>query len=362
MARPNEVGDDVTAGGHVEFRDLRAVVFTDHVPPGAAGELPALYSTLLSTVDWLETQEKVQPTGACILEEPHHVVLFLVAGDTIEVLNKEFAIAPRDAERLCRALFRALPTTRRIHLEILFPPWEFKPPKRILYWTDHMIIELPDTVEAYLASLSKKLRYEIRSRSRRLREAHPDTVTETVTPGDDTEGCVRTLIGWKNARFNARGEKTLWQNDPAMVEKLTELVRRCGRVRVTRIDGRAAAISFFFSVGTVAYGLQTSFDPAYAAFSLGTQHSFDDVAEAIRTGHRRMSLLWGEEGYKRRFGAKPRRATRLSVFRRQTDRLFSLDEAREVAWRNLRRSGQREYWRARQAAGRRARRLGLLRR
>ena len=79
-----------------------------------------LYNTLLSTEDWFEIEDGAQPTGACLLESPHHVILFHVAGDTIEVSNKEFAIGPRSAERACRALFRALPGTRRIHLEVLF--------------------------------------------------------------------------------------------------------------------------------------------------------------------------------------------------------------------------------------------------
>jgi hypothetical protein len=331
------------------------VVFTGQVPPGTAEELPALYNTLLSTEDWFELEDGVKPTGACLLEAPHHVILFHVEGDTIEVSNKEFAIGPRSAERACRALFRALPGTRRIHLEVLFPPWELKLPTRVLYWTDHMIVDLPDTVDEYLASLGKRTRREIRSKRRRLLEAHPDTVAEMAASADRPEELIETMIAWKNARFNARGEDTVWQKNPGADQGFAELVRRRGRVRVTRVDRRAAAVSFLFPVGAAVYVLQTGFDPKYEDFSLGFLDTFEDIADAIRTGHRQVSLLWGQDDHKRRLGAKPRRATRLSVFRTQTDWLYSLDEGWEVAWRNLRRNAHRHYWRTRQVAGRQLR-------
>ncbi|HEY5168416.1 MAG TPA: GNAT family N-acetyltransferase [Thermoleophilia bacterium] len=346
------VAPDVPAAG-VEYPDLRAVVFTDRVPPGAAEELPALYNTLLSTEDWFEIEDGIKPTGACLLESPHHVILFHVAGDTIEVLNKEFAIGPRSAERACRALFRALPGSRRIHLEVLFPPWELKLPKRVLYWTDHMIVDLPDTEEAYLASLGKRTRREVRNKSRRLLESHGDTFAEMVASADHPEEFVAALIAWKNERFNAHGKNTVWQENPGADQGFAELVRRRGRVRITRIDGSVAAVNFLFPVGTAVYVLQAGFDPKYEDFSLGFLNTYWNIADAIRTGHRELSLLWGQDDHKRRFGAKPRRATRLSVFRNRTARIYSLDEGWEVAWRNLRRNAHREYWLARHAVGRR---------
>ena len=93
-----------------------------------------------------------------------------------------------------------------IHLEVLFPPWEFKLPKRVGLWTDHMIIDLPDAVDDYLASLGKRTRREIRSKGRHLRDAHPDVVMQVTASTDQPKDLVDTFISWKNERFNARGE------------------------------------------------------------------------------------------------------------------------------------------------------------
>lgn len=174
---------------------------------------------------------------------------------------------------------------------------------------------------------------------------------------DHPDEFVETMIAWKNQRFNARGEQTVWQQNPHSGAGFAELVRRRGRIQCTRLDGGVAAISFLFPVGNAVYTLQSAFDPKYEDYSLGFLTDYESIAEAIRTGHRQTSLLWGEDEHKRRFGAKPRRATRLSVFRTQSDRLYSLEESWEAAWRNLRRNGQRGYWRARHAVGRRIRAL-----
>ena len=222
-------------------------------------------------------------------------------------------------------------------------PSQLTLPKRILYWTDHMIVDSQlDTTDAYLASLSKKMRYELRSK------VAPPPRPPTPTPSWSTWCRPTRPMSWSGrwspGRANAStraGRRRSGRTILAWSGKLTELVRRRGRTRITRIDGRLAAISFLFPVGTVVYGLQTGFDPRV--------HLLLPRAPAQPRGHRGRhphrppadESALGPGAAKRRFGANPRRATKLSIFRTQTDRLFSLDEAWEVARRDLRRRGQR---------------------
>jgi CelD/BcsL family acetyltransferase involved in cellulose biosynthesis len=334
------------------YADLGAVVFPEHVPDGLADELPALYGSLLSTVDWFETQDLATPTAACTLERPRHVLLFYHVDDTIEILNKEFAIAPADAERACRALFRALPNARRIHLEIMFPPAELRLPKRVLYGADHMVIDLPATAEAYTASLGKKTRQQLRRSQRFIERDHGAVSVETISPVAQADELMDLLVGWKNQRFNAKGLTTMWQKDPSGAGHVADLVRRRGRVRIAHIGGERAAIQLLFPVGTSMYVMHSGFDPQFSAYGLGLLQIYDVVCEAVAEGFTRFSLLWGDGEHKAHLGAIPRQATRVSVFRSQTARVYSLGEAREVTSRHLRRRGQRYYWRARHAAGR----------
>ena len=341
----------------VRYSDLGAIVYPAGIPDGVADELPALYNSLFSTIDWFEVQDEVTPTGACVLERPRHVLLFYQVKDTLETLNKECAIAPRDAERACRALFRAFPHSHRIHLEVMFAPAELRLPKRVLYGADHMVIDLPATVDAYTASLGRKTRQQVRRSQRAIEKEQGPIAVETVAPAVEADELISTLVSWKNLRFNARGQTTLWQEDPAAARYVAELARRRGRVRIASIAGARAAIQFLFPVGKSMYVMQSGFDPKFSTYGLGLLETYNVACEAIEEGFLRLSLLWGGEQHKAHLGARPRRATRVSVFRSQTARIHSLDEAQEVAVRNLRREGQRYYWRARHAAGRALRAL-----
>ncbi|HTX70927.1 MAG TPA: GNAT family N-acetyltransferase [Thermoleophilia bacterium] len=335
---------------------LGAEVSLGPVPDRLVEELPALYGSLFSTGDWFRIFDEVTPGGSCILSDPRHVLLFHQKGDTVDVLNKAFAIAPTDAARACRALFDALPRARRIHLEVMFPPAELHAPKRVLYSAEDMVVDLHGSPDAYYSSLGKKTRKNVRNMDNRLRRAQPDVTTEIVQVGDRASELVGQFLTWHLPRAKERGFVSGYVSKPKQAAQTTELVRAGAEAQLTSIGGRLAAIEFIFYVGPDANLYAGSFDAAYGDLNLGFLSTYWALRETARRGARRCHLLWGTDYYKTLLGARPERATRLSVFRSQTARLHSLDEAREVAVRDARRRGQRDYWRARHAAGRLVRR------
>ena len=322
------------------------------MPDALVAELPELYGSLFCTEPWFRIFDEAEPAGACVLADPRHVLLFSLNGDTVEVLNKAFAMEPRDAARACRALFRALPRVRRIHLEVMFPPTELHGPKRVLYSADDMVVDLPGSAEGYYASLGKKTRKNVRNFENRLRRAHPDTTVEIVEVGDQAEELVEQFLVWHLARAKERGFVSGYVSKPKQAAQTTELVRGGAEAQLMTIGGRLAAIEFLFFVGPDANIYAGSFDATYSDLDLGFLSTYWALRAAAGRGVRRCHLLWGTDYYKTLLGARPERASRLSVFRSQTARLHSLGEAKEVAWRDLRRRGQRDYWRARHVAGR----------
>jgi hypothetical protein len=334
------------------FPHLGAEVSLGLVPDALVDELPGLYASLFSTGPWFRIFDETTPGGSCVLSDPRHVLLFSVAGDTIEVLNKAFRMDPADARRACEALFRALPAARRIHLEVMFPPDQLRAPKRVLYSAEDMVVDLHGSADAYYASLGKKTRKNARNYENRLRRAHPDVATKILEVGDRSPELVDQFLVWHLARAEERGIVSGYVSKPKQAAQTTELVRGGAQAQLTTIDGRLAAIEFIFYVGPDANLYAGSFDAAYADLNLGFVSTYWALRETAAHGARRCHLLWGTDYYKTLLGARPERAVRLSVFRSRTARLHSLHEAREVAWRDLQRRGQRDYWRARHAAGR----------
>lgn len=338
------------------FPDLRASLVTGPVSDELLDELPTLYGSLFATREWFTSFEDWRPAGACVLDDPRHILVYRRDGDTLIVYNKAFPIAPGDVKRACRALFRALPDVRRIRLEVMFPASELRLPHRVLYSTDHMVIDLPESAAGYDASLGKSTRRNLRLYENRVRRAFPDARTEIVAPGDGGGAIMDLIVKWKIARFATQGRTTYWEKRPKEYDCLVELLRHCGEAQITYLTDAPAAIVLLFFVGDSVCAQEWAHDPEHESLHLGFVSLYQAVCEAISRGVTSMDLLWGNAPYKARFGAKLRRATALSVFRSQTARLYSLREAREVASRRLQREGQRRYWQARHAAGRLVRR------
>lgn len=346
----------------MELPKFGATVLAGPVPDTLLDELPGLYGSLFSTRAWFSAFDQKTPTGACVLEDPRQVLAFSREGDTVEILNKAFPISPADAARGCRAIFRALPRTRLIHLEVLFSPSQLHLPKRVLSAADDLVIELPRSVEEYAASLGKRTRKNLRNNDNRLRREHPDVTTTIFVPSpDEMRDLAEQYVEWNIARLRARGSVSGFESGSERRPKLIALLQQGGaEAHKTTIGGRLAAVEFVFYVGDEATIYAGAFDEAYGDVHLGFLSTYWAINETIRRGARRCHLLWTTGYYKRHLGARPVTATRLSVFPTQVARLWSLREAREVATRTAKEKGRRTYWGARHGARRTAERLGLL--
>ena len=331
----------------LHYADLGATVHVGSVPRGLADELPGLYSSLFSTIDWFLTQDHRVPNGACLLEEPRHVILFYRRDGTVEVLNKAFRCEPADANRICAALFRAFPGVRCIRLDVMFPPNELAFPAWERERLDRLVIDLPDTVDAYYRSLSNNTRKNVRRHQNQLERAFPELTTEMVRPGERSQELFDRLVEWKVERFRRKGLLTHWEVDPTLRLHMAALVRRCGWALITSVDGQEVGIQLSFRVGDTAYAFQNAIDPRFEAYSLGFLTFYRLVCHAIESGARRLDALDTYEWSKRPLGARPVRATRLSVFRTRLSQLRSPREMRSIA--------RERYWLARHAVGNRLR-------
>jgi hypothetical protein len=333
------------------YPDLSARVYAGDLPPGLADELPDLYSSLFSTVEAFRVWDEITPSGACVLDSPRQVLFFSHRADTLDILNKMTEIPPNDVYRAARALFRAFPDVHRIHVEVMFDPHRLRVPKARLYWTDHMVIDMRDPETDCFAWLGDSTRRNVRKYEHRMRRDYPDISTEMRLPGDESRALFDQFLAWKIDRFREQGRVTVWEDRPELVDRFVELLRLRGEVQVTSVAGRPAAIVFLFPVGTATYAFQAAFDTAYERYRLGLVSLHQASCNALDRGMNSFNLLWGTTYYKERLGARPVRATTLSLFRTPVGRLRYLGEEREHVQRRLAARARETYWRLRHAAG-----------
>jgi CelD/BcsL family acetyltransferase involved in cellulose biosynthesis len=316
--------------------DLGATVYAGEAPESLAAELDDLYSSLFSTMDWFVTHDDAQPTSACVLDDPRHVLFFDQDFDTIRILNKAFIIAPEDMGRACASLFRTFPEVRRIHVEVMFAPRLLASPHRVLYWTDHMMIDLPHSFGEYFSSLGKSTRKKLHSAQNRLRRQFPEMTTQTIVVGDRGPELLERFLEWKVTRFRERNAATYWEESPRLAQRFVALLERRGEAEITSLNDRLVAITFNFPVGDTMCMQEWAFDPEFARASLGSVSQLSVIEHAMERGLRRINMLWGDTEHKARFGAAPRRATAVSVFRSRRDGHRYVREGARVARARLR--------------------------
>jgi CelD/BcsL family acetyltransferase involved in cellulose biosynthesis len=173
--------------------------------------------------------------------------------------------------------------------------------------------------------------------------------------GDKSAEYFELFMAWKREWFASQGRTTMWDGDARLGEGFIELARSRGEIQVASCAGEDVSIVFSFEVGHSMYGAQAAFKPDMDRYHLGLLSLYWLANDAMDRGLSELNLMWGTGYYKERLGARPARATSISVFRTQTARLHSLDEGADILLRDLRRLGERYYWRARRRAGRAAR-------
>jgi CelD/BcsL family acetyltransferase involved in cellulose biosynthesis len=165
-------------------------------------------------------------------------------------------------------------------------------------------IELPGDWEAYLASLNKKDRHELRRKLRRL-ELDVTVQLEVLEAPEEIEAALGDFL-----RLHAlsRAEKAAF-----MTEAMTRFFRRI----VLALAGEALAEMVFLRLGgaRVASVLcfrgedevllyNSGYDPAYREYSVGLLSKALVLKKAIEDGRKRFDFLRGAEPYKYDLGAR----------------------------------------------------------
>jgi CelD/BcsL family acetyltransferase involved in cellulose biosynthesis len=175
-------------------------------------------------------------------------------------------------------------------------------------------LDLPDSWDEYLASLSGSRRQVLRRRERNLHRDHLVALTDYGVDGL-ADGW-RHLVSLHEQRWLGAGVF----NDPS-AERLhrtfaEELARR-GEVWLTTLDldGVPAAAWYGFADRDTVYFYQSGRDPRWEDQSVGVTLMVKMIRRAIERGYRRFDFLRGDEAYKRQWTASGRVTQDLVVFR-----------------------------------------------
>lgn len=294
--------------------DLGARVHIEEVPDHLFAELPALYSSLYSVVEYFRLFNGATRMCACVLDEPRHIVIFERHRRSVRLLNQLFDIDDRSARRACEAIFRAMPEVRRLRFNgSRLDVSRIGLPARVLARSTDVVIELPDDYDAYFRSLTKSTRWRLRSCSKRLREAYPAYEVLRAERAAITPELVHSVVELNRRRMAGKGDTCVY--DAADEARLHALLRHYGTATTMVVDGRTIAGTLGSRVGADYYGQVQGFDPEFATFSPGRLAALLTIEDSISHGVRRFHLLWGTSEYKAHLGGTPQTLYAVAVYR-----------------------------------------------
>jgi CelD/BcsL family acetyltransferase involved in cellulose biosynthesis len=177
-------------------------------------------------------------------------------------------------------------------------------------------LALPDDWEAYLESLNKKNRHELRRKIRRLFDSGGGVSFDVLSEQQDVVAAMDTFL---DLHTRSRQDKTDFMTDgmSSFFRRMAAALSAEGLIRLfmLQINGRPAASVLCFDAGSHLYLYNSGYDPAFSSLSVGLVSKALCLRWAIENGKKGIDFLRGNEPYKYDLGATDQQIFRLRVSR-----------------------------------------------
>ncbi len=186
-----------------------------------------------------------------------------------------------------------------------------------------LLLDLPTTYEAYLQTLGKSLRYDVRKLDKTLFVSGKAAI-EPVGQGQTDQG-LEILFEQHQKRWRARqgvlGVGAFVGPSAAFHREWAPIAAKNGWLwlSILKYEGNPIGAIYAMAVGATVYYYQAGFDPAMGSVSPGTLLVAATIRRSIEEGKAHFDFMRGDEPYKRRW--KPQHILRNLRFLAPSDGL-----------------------------------------
>lgn len=178
-------------------------------------------------------------------------------------------------------------------------------------------VDLPDTWEGYLGSLSKKDRHELRRKLRRLDSAGGDVALRVVTEPDEALTMLDSLFHLMRISSHHKEE---FLDRPGMQDFFRDMTATMAQEGMLRFyfltfDGEAVASVLNFDLGKRLYMYNSGYDPQYSHYAVGLMSKALLLRDAVENGRTCVDFLRGDESYKYDLGGQDQLVYKLALTR-----------------------------------------------
>jgi CelD/BcsL family acetyltransferase involved in cellulose biosynthesis len=179
-------------------------------------------------------------------------------------------------------------------------------------------IPLPDRQDDYQKTLNGKLRYNLRSRYRRLQQDTGESAFfHTISADDDLSTALSDLFRLHQAVRHSRGDGGAFR-DPSRQQFYLTVCRQFQnkdwlRLFFLQVNDRRVAAALCFLYANKTWFYQTGYDLAFARYGPGAAIIHHAILSSIAEGATEFDLLRGNESYKSQWNPRSRRVLKLSL-------------------------------------------------
>lgn len=319
-----------SAAGDIDTVDDVSIVCHEGPVPGyVETEMDRLYGNIHCSLSHLKVYDGFSAiTHTYVARRRQEIVallLFRLEGRQLQVLNEGMQLDAGEINRFARYAFSSFPAVDVISFHAVQADIDELPfPHQRHVCTADIVLPLPELVDAYLASLGKNTRRNLRRYMDKLKRSHPSFRFEIFDKDAASEEQVRAIIELNRTRISGKNKSFGIDGE---IERIVALAKACGMVGVATIDGRICGGTIGYMAGKNYFFKVIAHDPQYNEFSAGILCCYLTISECIARGCAQYNFMWNEYEYKFALGAMPRELAHFAIYR---SRLHMLRQARRV--------------------------------
>jgi CelD/BcsL family acetyltransferase involved in cellulose biosynthesis len=170
-------------------------------------------------------------------------------------------------------------------------------------------VELRGSIEAFSASLSSNMRYNLKRKEKKLQKEYPAARVTIVDRPDEIADNLELLFRLHARRWESKGQTGNFVRPDvrAFHRRVAPKLLETGRLRLYRLDlddGKVAAMLYCLRTGNREFYLQAGMDPSFEGVSAGFCLMKRVIEGCAKDGLLEFDMLRGTEGYKSHWASK----------------------------------------------------------
>jgi len=203
-----------------------------------------------------------------------HIILLKYsdkAPKKIFVLNKEFKISLEDIENICHILFCEFDKVQQVVFEHIFDPDSKQTPKMIFQKTsnDVIILDLPESMDAYMKSLGTSTRKKIKLMMNRIERDFPDLEVRHIEKSDILYEHIHQIVSLNRNRMKSKGVFSDLNDTESNVLHQYASTSGFGFLCLCTINGKLIGSTINTVIEQHAYMHVIAHDDSYSKYAVG---------------------------------------------------------------------------------------------